>query len=385
MRANNKETNEQNFWISYADLMAGLLFVFILLIGAIVVKYLFMQEDFRALKTDLVEQKKQLDLSESELVKRKKEVAEVSDKLIAAKLENKELIFTKAQLQEALEKLKEQSDKTEASLDAARVLLQERAKELEDEKEKFRLSQVEVDGLKSILLEEKSKFEEKSSEFDGLRARFLSLEDGVRLKDEEIAQLGKKLLDKTLAHQKLVEDLDLTKARIQNLTGIRIKVVEALKKKLGDKIEIDSKSGAIRLPSNILFDIGEYELKDEAKERLKNTLKPYFEIMLKDEEIRENIDKIVIEGHTDSTGSYMYNLHLSQQRALSVMEYIYSWDESENELLQKYLSANGRSYSDLILKNGVEDREASRRIEVKFNISNQKAIEEIETFLKGEY
>ncbi|NLN00162.1 MAG: OmpA family protein [Campylobacteraceae bacterium] len=385
MRANNKETNEQNFWISYADLMAGLLFVFILLIGAIVVKYLFMQEDFRALKTDLVEQKKQLDLSESELVKRKKEVAEVSDKLIAAKLENKELIFTKAQLQEALEKLKEQSDKTEASLDAARVLLQERAKELEDEKEKFRLSQVEVDGLKSILLEEKSKFEEKSSEFDGLRARFLSLEEGVRLKDEEIAQLGKKLLDKTLAHQKLVEDLDLTKARIQNLTGIRIKVVEALKKKLGDKIEIDSKSGAIRLPSNILFDIGEYELKDEAKERLKNTLKPYFEIMLKDEEIRENIDKIVIEGHTDSTGSYMYNLHLSQQRALSVMEYIYSWDESENELLQKYLSANGRSYSDLILKNGVEDREASRRIEVKFNISNQKAIEEIETFLKGEY
>ena len=385
MRANNKETNEQNFWISYADLMAGLLFVFILLIGAIVVKYLFMQEDFRALKTDLAEQKKQLELSESELIKRKKEVAEVSDKLIAAKLENNELIFTKAQLQEALEKLKEQSDKTEASLDAARVLLQERAKELEDEKEKFRLSQVEVDGLKSILLEEKSKFEEKSSEFDGLRARFLSLEEGVRLKDEEIAQLGKKLLDKTLAHQKLVEDLDLTKARIQNLTGIRIKVVEALKKKLGDKIEIDSKSGAIRLPSNILFDIGEHELKDEAKERLKNTLKPYFEIMLKDEEIRENIDKIVIEGHTDSTGSYMYNLHLSQQRALSVMEYIYSWDESENELLQKYLSANGRAYSDLILKNGVEDREASRRIEVKFNISNQKAIEEIETFLKGEY
>ncbi|MBN2250019.1 MAG: hypothetical protein JW682_06750, partial [Campylobacterales bacterium] len=32
-----KATDEgSNFWISYADLMAGLLFVFILLIGAIV-------------------------------------------------------------------------------------------------------------------------------------------------------------------------------------------------------------------------------------------------------------------------------------------------------------------------------------------------------------
>ena len=31
------QNNEENFWISYADLMAGLLFVFILVIGAIVI------------------------------------------------------------------------------------------------------------------------------------------------------------------------------------------------------------------------------------------------------------------------------------------------------------------------------------------------------------
>ncbi len=31
-------SENSNFWISYADLMAGVLFVFILLIGAIIVK-----------------------------------------------------------------------------------------------------------------------------------------------------------------------------------------------------------------------------------------------------------------------------------------------------------------------------------------------------------
>jgi len=36
---------EQNFWISYADLMAGLLFVFILVVGAIVVRYVYVQQD----------------------------------------------------------------------------------------------------------------------------------------------------------------------------------------------------------------------------------------------------------------------------------------------------------------------------------------------------
>jgi len=31
------EDSQDNFWISYADLMAGLLFVFILVIGAIII------------------------------------------------------------------------------------------------------------------------------------------------------------------------------------------------------------------------------------------------------------------------------------------------------------------------------------------------------------
>ncbi|NLC27199.1 MAG: flagellar motor protein MotB, partial [Campylobacteraceae bacterium] len=102
MRFNRSRSTDQNFWVAYADLMAGLLFVFILLIGAIVVKYVFMQEDLQAIRTDLDAQKQQLQLSEAELLQKKRDVAAVSDKLIAAQLENKELTFTKAQLQQAL-------------------------------------------------------------------------------------------------------------------------------------------------------------------------------------------------------------------------------------------------------------------------------------------
>ena len=58
MRFKRSASSDQNFWVAYADLMAGLLFVFILLIGAIVVKYVFMQGDLRAIKTDLDEQKR---------------------------------------------------------------------------------------------------------------------------------------------------------------------------------------------------------------------------------------------------------------------------------------------------------------------------------------
>lgn len=39
----NSSEKEDNFWVSYADLMAGLLFVFILLIALIIVKYIYTQ------------------------------------------------------------------------------------------------------------------------------------------------------------------------------------------------------------------------------------------------------------------------------------------------------------------------------------------------------
>ena len=75
----------------------------------------------------------------------------------------------------------------------------------------------------------------------------------IKLQEGEIALLSAKLLESTAAHQQLVEDLNITKARIKNLTGIRIKVVQQLKEKLGRKINIDPNSGAIRLPSSVLF------------------------------------------------------------------------------------------------------------------------------------
>lgn len=392
MRFHRSQSSDQNFWVAYADLMAGLLFVFILLIGAIVVKYVFMQSDLQAIKTDLDAQKKQLQISELELAQKKRDVASVTDKLIAVQLENKELTFTQARLQEAYDRLKSDANQTQAALDAARVLLQDQANAMDEQLSQLKLTQAEVDALRALLLETRNLRDnaeslalETGEKLERAREVISEKEGEITLKDEEIAQLGKKLLDKTLAHQKLVEDLDLTKARIQNLTGIRIQVIEALKEKLGDSIAVDAQSGAIRLPSNVLFEVGQHTLRPQSVAQLQKTLMPYFEVLLGDEKIRKHIDRIIIEGHTDSSGSYMYNLFLSQQRALSVMEQIYQWEGIDKELLQKHLSASGRSYSDRVYKNGKEDKEASRRIEIKFSISNVKAMEEIQTFLKGNY
>ena len=385
MRYNRSRSTDESFWVSYADLMAGLLFVFILLLGAIIIKYTYMQSDLRAIKTDLDEQKRVLHMSEEELAQKKRDVASVTDKLILAQQQNLELTFSQAELQKALDKLHVDANATEESLKAARALLAQQADDLNLTRANLSLSAKEIESLKALLLDAEQTRDVAKGELLASTKALTDTTNTLKLKEGELALLSKTLLDKTLAHQKLVEDLDLTKRRIQNLTGIRLNVIAELKAKLGNAIDVDPNSGAIRLPSSVLFDVGSYELKPDAKKQLRETLEPYFEVLLGNPSIRENIDRIMIEGHTDSDGTYMHNLDLSQKRALSVMTFIYSWDEKRNPLLQNYLSAIGRSYSDRIFKNNIEDKEASRRIEIKFSVSNKKAMSEIETFLKGNY
>jgi chemotaxis protein MotB len=75
-------------------------------------------------------------------------------------------------------------------------------------------------------------------------------------------------------------------------------------------------------------------------------------------------------------------LELSQKRALEVMKFLYKNNPKHADLFRKYLSASGRSYAHIILgKDGLEDKDASRRIEIKFRIKNEQAINELKNFL----
>ncbi len=354
MRFHHSKDSDQNFWVSYADLMAGLLFVFILVLGAIVVKYVFIQNDLELQKNTLIHKEK-------ELLEKNHNVSSLSDEISMLK----QTIVTMTH-----------------SLEEARHIIIKEKMENNATHEKLVFSLEEIEALKRLLSDTQLTLDERQGELVLLQTLLQDNNTLVKLKEAQIDQLNQSLIEKSEAHQTLVDDLNVTKARIKNLTGIRLKVIQELKTKMGRSINIDPNSGAIRLPSSVLFDVGSYEIKPEAKKHLKETLSPYFSVLLENEEIRHTIDKIIIEGHTDSDGSYMNNLELSQKRALSVMAFIYSWDEKRNPLLQTYLSAQGRSYSDRILKKGIEDKEASRRIEIKFSLSNKQAIEEIERFLK---
>jgi chemotaxis protein MotB len=206
----------------------------------------------------------------------------------------------------------------------------------------------------------------------------------MKLKDEQMVALLSKLHEKENRYERLVADLKDTKSRIKNLTGIKIKVISILKDALGNRIKMDE-NGALRLSSNILFDKGKTVLKNEAKKELEEVFVRYIETLVLNPKIQPHLDKIIIEGHTDSDGGYLYNLNLSQARAYSVMNYLLSLDFAKKHDIKKYILASGRSFLDPVKNRfGREDKEASRRIEIKFLLKNNQAMHEIEKILEDE-
>lgn len=100
------------------------------------------------------------------------------------------------------------------------------------------------------------------------------------------------------------------------------------------------------------------------------------------------VAEIIIEGHTDTDGGYMYNLQLSQNRAFAVVSYCldennHFLSDSQLEELRVLLTANGRSWSaPIYAADGTVDMQASRRVEIKFRLKDEEMMNQIAEMLE---
>ncbi len=379
----NDKTKEENtnFWISYADLMAGLLFVFILLIGAIIVKSTILKNTLKEKESTLESQSQALEEQEDSL-EDKSETINIKDSEI-----NK--------LHNLLAKRETSLEASQKNLLLTQESLELKANELEKLNQLLLAQNSKVDQysnhiilLQNLEQEHNRTVREQQDSLDQYKNRVLLLSSELTEKDEKLKLDDQKLLNllqavdnKQTKYDELLMKLQAQKAQIKSLTGIKLKVITELKSALGEKINIDKQSGSLRLASNILFDKGSATLKEGAKGELKSNFIEYVNTLISNKNIYEHLDKIIIEGHTDSDGSYLYNLNLSQKRAYAVMNYLLTLDYIKSHNIKEKLVASGRSYLDSIKVNGIEDKDASRRIEVKFRLKNQDAMYEIERIL----
>ncbi len=88
---------------------------------------------------------------------------------------------------------------------------------------------------------------------------------------------------------------------------------------------------------------------------------------------RTEISSIVVEGHTDSTGTDEHNIPLSQKRSLAVvqktLDVLGQKQPQDRECFLDFLSANGRGSKEPIRDpNNNEDKDRSRRVVFKVRV-----------------
>jgi len=309
-----KSTDEgSNFWISYADLMAGLLFVFILLIGAIVSKSIILKSNLHEKEDRLTQISQTLSLKEATLddlsISLAKNIALLGEKNKNL-AENKKDIAQKEKLINAKDRSISESKKTLVLREDEIKKLNQMLLQANTQKDLFSDKVVVVQNLlkdtNTTLQKEKKSFAKTLKDYKGqiivLSDQLTDVNQSIENKDKKLLKLLNALDERETKYDGLIKKLQSQKAKIKSLTGIKLKVVAALKEELGSKINIDKNSGSLRLASNILFDKGSAVLKDEAKTELKQSFEEYIGALVTNSKIRPHLDRIIIEGHTDSDG-----------------------------------------------------------------------------------
>ena len=142
------------------------------------------------------------------------------------------------------------------------------------------------------------------------------------------------------------------------------------------KASINGITGVVKISDLELFELNSYELSPKGKQYLAKFAPAYLDSLFSNEYLDKNIDKIIIQGHTDSqtySGTYskdeqyMKNMELSLKRAYSVANYMINtpYNKTNGDKLHKMIIVEGASYSNPIFTNGKEDYAKSRRVELK--------------------
>ena len=176
--------------------------------------------------------------------------------------------------------------------------------------------------------------------------------------------------------------------KIEQIIGVKADLIAALKKQFDEhnlNVVIDEATGSIALDSNVLFSYNESELTDEGIQMLGEVLPLYCKVLM-ESQYQDYLAELSIDGYTDTSGDYLYNLQLSQARALAVADYLFANADSyltadELSNLKEKLTSNGHSMSNPVYTDGEVDMDASRRVEVRFRLKDEEMINELKDIL----
>ena len=318
-------------WISYSDMMASLILMFVLVLSYSIYQYFVMLQT---------------------------KTAELDDKV--ALLSSQQIT------------LDEQT---------AQLLLQQQT--LDQQKDALATAQTSLSNQQLTL-------EEQQRLLNAANAALATREEELAAAQLKLGDQQNKLDAATVLLNSQRDALEAQQVKIDDLIGVRTKIIQDLSATLTSanlKSTVDRNTGDIVLDSAVFFDTGQSTIKESGKALLNQFIPLYLSVLLRPE-YEDYLGEIVIEGHTDTQGEYLMNLELSQQRALTVAKYCLQMNGltgEQREYLRKILTAKGKSYSEPIYNaDGSINMDQSRRVEFQFRLKDAEMINEMNRILSGQ-
>lgn len=251
-------------------------------------------------------------------------------------------------------------------------------KQLEDTQKNLEASKAEISRAEDQLRLLEIELEDTMAEVkEGLLALKLSQEE-VDEQQEIIAESNKELGE--------------LRSKLDGIALLRLEVVEKVKDSIegemgttsstGEELVQIADNGNIIINEGLIFDYDSYRLKEDGKALL-DSLAKSFENVLNDETVRNSIDTIVIQGHTDERGSSSYNRDLGAKRANAVLDYMFESNPTlENKYGSHFASSSYSEFRPITEGKTESDYAQNRRIEISITLKDTYVQDIINEYLQ---
>ena len=263
------------------------------------------------------------------------------------------------------------------------MIYRQKTTDLEQTQKELNMASEELDAARIDLENYRLEIEKSQEELKNSYIMLQEAYEKAALTQDELAAAYLEIENANLEIQKANQELATTKSELQDIVGIRTDIIGELQSKFNNSsMSVDSKTGSITFSADVLFSVDSAELTNSSKQTLREIIPMYLGVLLQDNYM-EYIAEIIIEGHTDTDGSYEHNMELSANRAREVAAFCLSTrnglSTEEVEKLKSVLTINGRSFSaPIYMANGTTvDMAASRRVEIKFRLKEDEMIRKI--------
>ena len=386
-RVRQRSRAESANWLSFSDLMSALVLIFILIMFYIMYQYFDMYEINMA---EIARQQYDLDQANADLDEKTAKLTEAEQKMIAQQIR---LDAAQKDLDDAESVLAAQ----QAELASAQSLLGEKETEIANQKAALDALGLQLNAQQEQITQQRQTLNTQRQTLNAqqqtMNEQQIKLDEQQQTVDAQQAMLDAQQLTMNAQQAKLDEQqqtLQDQQQQIEQLVGLKTRIITSLSSALraaNISAQVDPTNGAIALESDVLFAYNKYELTESGKQFIDRFLPVYLNVLFS-ADYRPYVAEILVEGHTDTTGDYITNLRLSQQRALAVASYVLADDYAgitadQKRLLRELVTANGRSFSDPVRDaNGNVDMDASRRVVFKFRMTDEQMIQQLKAILE---